>query len=140
MVKHMQSAQKDEHTGSCLCKKVSFKAYGDLRDVIACHCRQCRKQTGLYYAATDVKTADLEIKGEENISWYAASDTAKRGFCSTCGSALFWKHNELDRISILAGSFDEPIGLKMAVHIFCADKGDYYDLTDDLPKFDQGDG
>ena len=35
-------------TGSCLCGAVSFKVHGALRQTIACHCIQCRKQTGSY--------------------------------------------------------------------------------------------
>lgn len=126
----------DTHNGSCLCGKVDFTVKGELRDVLACHCGQCRKQTGLYYAATDAKLGDIEINGEESITWYEASNIAKRGFCSACGSALFWKHNELDRISILAGAFDEPTGLQIVAHIYCKDKGDFYTLEDELPKYD----
>jgi hypothetical protein len=32
--------------GSCLCGAVAFEITGPLRSVIACHCHQCRKQTG----------------------------------------------------------------------------------------------
>ncbi len=39
-------------TGSCLCGAVAFEIRGELRPVIACHCIQCRKQTGNYMSAT----------------------------------------------------------------------------------------
>lgn len=121
-------------SGSCLCGKVRFETTGPLRPVIYCHCTQCRKQSGHFFAATDVDDADIQVTGGENITWYEASDTAKRGFCATCGSALFWKANGRARMSVLAGSFDQPSGLTEAMHIFCADKGDYYDIADGLPQ------
>lgn len=123
------------HTGSCLCGGVRFDVEGDLRGVIYCHCSQCRKQTGHFYAATNVPTSAIRIDGADGITWFAASPSARRGFCRTCGSALFWQLNGADEISVLAGAFDSPSGLSGEVHIFVADKGDYYEIADGLPQF-----
>ena len=125
------------HTGSCLCGAVSFTAAGPLRGVVYCHCSQCRKQSGHFYAATNVADDGLAIEGAENITWYRASAFARRGFCSTCGSVLFWKHNESSETSVMAGAFDLPSGLKGEVHIFVGDKGDYYAIDDGLPQFER---
>lgn len=125
------------HKGSCLCGAVRFIASGQLRGVIYCHCSQCRKQSGHYYAATNVAVDDLAVEGGEKITWYEASTFAKRGFCSVCGSALFWKHNEADEISVMAGAFEQPSGLKAEAHIFVEDKGDYYTIDDGLPQFER---
>jgi len=74
---------------------------------------------------------------DRTLNWFAASDTALRGFCSGCGSFLFWKHNEENEISISMGAFDTSTGARLGRHIFVADKGDYYDLNDGLPQRDQ---
>ncbi len=126
------------HEGSCLCGAVRFKTRGELRELIFCHCSQCRKQTGLYYAATNVLDSNLELEGADEITWYRSSGEAQRGFCRNCGSALFWKAEGLDYTSILAGTFEEPTRLEPGYHIFCADKGDYYEIRDDLPRFAKG--
>ncbi len=125
--------------GSCNCGAVSFEVTGSLRDVIYCHCSQCRKQTGHFVAATRADDANLRIEGEGNLTWFAASDDAKRGFCSICGSSMFWRANGSDKTSILAGSFDNPTELKSGFHIYVADKGDYYEICDALPTFEQSD-
>lgn len=127
----------DNHSGSCLCGAVRFRTRGPLRGVVYCHCSQCRKQTGHFVAATASKDADIDIEGAEALTWYGASDVARRGFCRGCGSVLFWKHNELDTISIMAGSFDKPTGLSAESHIFVGDKGDYYAIYDGLPQFEK---
>ncbi len=116
----------DEKTGHCLCGAVRFRTRGQLREVIACHCSQCRRQTGLFYAATNVSLDRLDVEGMDEVSWYRASDAARRGFCRTCGSALFWQADGADYLSIMAGAFDQPSGLAIGYHIFCADKGDFY--------------
>jgi hypothetical protein len=33
-------------------------------------------------------------------------------------------------MAIAAGSLDPPTGIQLEGHIFCADKGDYYEITD----------
>jgi len=126
------------HTGQCLCGGVRFRTTAPLREVIACHCSQCRRQSGHFYAATNVKDENLEIEGADNVTWYRASDMAGRGFCRTCGSALFWKGDGSGHTSIMAGAFDGPTGLKIGFHIFCDDKGDYYEIEGGARQFPQG--
>lgn len=125
--------------GSCHCGVVSFEVTGPLRDVIYCHCKQCRKQTGHFVAATRADDKALSISGGCNLTWYEASPEAQRGFCSTCGSLMFWKAHGSEHTSIMAGSFDAPSGLKSGFHIYVNDKGDYHEICDGLPVFDQSD-
>ncbi|ABD53630.1 GFA family protein [Jannaschia sp. CCS1] len=119
------------HTGSCLCGAIRYTTSGPLRPVIACHCTQCRKTSGHHVAATSVARDALQITGE--VTWYTSSPTARRGFCGTCGSPLFWDGPGVN-MSIFAGTFDGDPGLRLAAHIFCDDKGSYYDLPDDVPQ------
>lgn len=114
--------------GSCLCGKVTFTIEGTARPVVACHCTQCRKTSGHYVAATQVDVDRLHIEDRGSLTWFDSSAEAKRGFCSTCGSQLFWKMHSEDRISIMAGSLDGDTGLTTAKHIFTDTKGDYYNL------------
>ena len=72
--------------GSCLCGAVSFEVDGPLRPPDACHCTQCRKQSGHFWASTDVPRAALAVQGSENITWFKSSEQVRRGFCSTCGA------------------------------------------------------
>ncbi len=122
------------HTGQCSCGAVRFRTSGKLRGVIYCHCSQCRRQTGHFLAATAAEDVDLKVEGADEISWFQSSPEAKRGFCSICGSGLFWKNADKSYTSILAGAFDEPSALRAEGHIFVGDKGSYYDITDGLPQ------
>ncbi len=121
-------------TGRCNCSAVRFSATGQVRPAIACHCKSCRRQSGHYMVATEVRQADLEVSGETAMTWYAATPKARRGFCATCGAHLFWSENGADTVAINTGCLDEPTGLALAGHIFVAEKGDYYDITDGLPQ------
>ena len=120
--------------GSCLCGRVSFTVAGDLRAPDACHCVQCRKQSGHFFASTNVPRAVLVITGQESLSWYQSSAKVRRGFCSTCGSSLFWDPPAMDWIAIAMGAFDAPTATHLEKHIFVGEKGDYYEITDNLPR------
>ena len=106
----------EKRTGGCHCGAVTYSVDGQVRDVIYCHCEQCRRQSGHFVAATACDDGQLSVSGAENLSWYAASEAAKRGFCRNCGSLMFWKANDSERISIMAGSFDMPTGLTAGHH------------------------
>ena len=121
-----------EHQGGCLCGAVRYRVRGPLRQVIACHCAQCRRSSGHHVAATAAPFEAVEIEGR--VSWYASSETARRGFCGICGSNLFWRQAGSRNLSIFAGSLDPPTGLAIARHIFVADKGDYYEIPDTVPQ------
>jgi hypothetical protein len=122
------------HQGSCLCGAVRFTVTGDLPAPDACHCSQCRKVSGHVWASTDLPRSAVTIRGEEAVTWFTSSPKVRRGFCGTCGSALFWAPIFKDTIAIAMGAFDTPTGTHLARHIFVADKGDYYDIADGLPQ------
>jgi len=120
--------------GSCLCGAVRFEVEGELREPDACHCSQCRKQSGHFWVSTDVPREALTIKGEENVRWYQSSESVRRGFCGNCGSVLFWDREGAERIAIGMGAFDAPTGTRLGKHIFVSQKGDYYDIMDGLEQ------
>tara|TARA_R110002049_G_scaffold44333_5_gene129994 strand:- start:46857 stop:47231 length:375 start_codon:yes stop_codon:yes gene_type:complete len=115
--------------GSCLCGAITFTSTAVSRDPAACHCSQCRKQSGHYWASVQVMDDGLAILGTP--TWYAASDGAKRGFCPTCGSFLFWKRSGDPDTAVALGAVDGATGLRLTRHIYTSDKGDYYDLPHD---------
>jgi hypothetical protein len=97
----------------------------------------CRKHTGHYEAGTDVPRSAVTVTGEDKVTWYHSSEKVRRGFCSICGSSLFFDIVHVDRMGISMGAFDTPTNTKLTLHIFVADKGDYYDIMDGLPQYVQ---
>jgi len=127
--------------GGCLCGKVRFAIHGKPRDIVNCHCSKCRKFHGNYGAYTSVKVENLEITDQKSLKWYKSStdETANvhRGFCSECGSSLFWHPKDQSNIAIAAGSLDSPTNLKTMGHVWCSQISDFYKIEDDLPQFDE---
>ena len=123
-------------TGGCLCGGVRYTVRGALRDVIACHCSQCRRTSGHFVAATGAESDRITLEKAESLVWFASSERAERGFCGRCGGNLFWRpfQNERGWISIMAGTLDPPTELKLTQHICVKDKSDYYEITDGAPQ------
>jgi len=115
-------------TGSCLCGGVTFELDDPIRNTVACHCTQCRKTSGHYWAATKVPNSQFHLLKSDSLQWYQSSDTARRGFCNVCGSSLFWQKHDENATAVGSGSLHAPTGMSVAKHIFVEDKGDYYDL------------
>ena len=130
----MQS-EAERVSGRCLCGAVAFDVLGPLNDAHACHCGQCRRQSGNFVVATGAKREDVRFSAQSTLKWFRSSEIARRGFCGDCGSVMFWDDSGPE-LSINAGCLDAPTGLSVTAHIFVADKGDYYEITDDLEQFD----
>jgi hypothetical protein len=126
--------RRTEHSGRCECGAVTYRVRGNIRDVIVCHCGQCQRNHGYAPGYSAARKAEFTVEGEGNVVWYRSSDQARRGFCRTCGSSLFWTSEERDTVSITAGSLDAPTGLKTVLHIMTADKRDYYTIADGVPQ------
>ena len=119
--------------GGCLCGAVRYETEAALRDVVACHCGQCRRSSGHHVAATGAPREAVRIEGE-TLRWFESSPGHRRGFCGVCGSNLFWSRDASPFLAIFAGTLDAPTGLRLTGHIYVADKGDYYHLADGLPQ------
>jgi hypothetical protein len=87
----------------------------------------------------------LVLVTQESLKWFRSvtdeTPNVHRGFCSECGSSLFWDpRGSGTTIAVAAGSLDEPIGLRTLGHVWVSQKAGYYDITDGLPQFEQSHG
>jgi len=128
-------------TGGCLCGAVKYEVLGKLYNVIICHCSKCRRIHGHVSAHASSNREDLRLVEDRGLQWYRSvkdeTPNVYRGFCRECGANLFWDPRCDDQIYISAGTLDQPTGLKTIGHIWLSQAGDYYELTDDLDKYEQ---
>jgi hypothetical protein len=111
-----------QRTGKCLCGAVTFTA--DIEPKIAaCHCGMCRKWTGGVFLTTLAK--NIQFTGEDAIGRYKSSDWAERGFCSRCGSSLFYRvtaKGPHEGTTVLAvGALDDASGMTLEEEL-CVDR------------------
>jgi hypothetical protein len=99
---------KGPFTGGCQCGAVRFRAEALHDNPHVCYCRMCQKASGNLFAA-------LVGVRHENLTWtrgtpsrFRSSANVDRGFCSNCGTPLFYQYLPGERVSISIGAFDEP--------------------------------
>ena len=123
------------HHGQCLCEEIQYTVDGPLRDIINCHCTRCRRSTGHFMAASQAKVEDIHIEGD-TLKWYNPTETVQYGFCSECGSTLFWRSTRTpDVMSIAAGTLTPPTGLKTTTAIYTNYGSDYHVYDETLASF-----
>ena len=105
-----------------------------MRDIVLCHCEECRRANGYVGAYTSTLAGDLVILAGDSLRWIDSPQSdrsARRGFCVACGSSLFWQPAGGERIHVAAGTLDRPTGLRIAGHWYTHHAGDYDELLDD---------
>ena len=124
-------------SGSCLCGSVRWQVDSVLDEMSHCHCSMCRKIHAAPFATYIGAERDAFrwLSGEDDITKYESSPGFARNFCSQCGSVVPETFGN-DRIAIPAGCLDEDPGIRPSAHIFATSKASWYEITDDLPKFD----
>jgi hypothetical protein len=123
-------------SGRCLCGSVRFVLHGPLRDVVVCHCGECRRWHGGAGAYTSVERDHLELVSEQGLRFVRSPESvtqAERGFCAECGSSLFWQAGGQTTISVAAGTLEGETGIRTRGHIYDAERADW-EHVDDLPR------
>ncbi len=97
------------HTGGCQCGAVRYALYAEPTNPHVCHCRMCQKAFGNYFAPfAGLPPKDFAwVKGTPGL--FKSSEVAERGFCRDCGTPLFFRAADKDRISVSLGSLDDPV-------------------------------
>ena len=118
-----------------------YAVRGPLRDVIVCHCVECRRSHGTSGAYAAAAREDVQITDDEGaLRWFWGPQSAtrgERGFCGTCGSSLFWRTPDRPTISVTAGTLDGATGLRTAQHIWDEQRA-VWEVVDARPRSPRG--
>jgi len=126
------------YKGSCLCKTVQFEIHGPIRNIIYCHCSECRKAQGSAFATNGIVDIDefKIVKGENQLTGYANAVTQTKYFCLHCGSPIMSKNtNKPAQIRIRLGTIETDILEQPEAHIFVSSKANWETICDNLPQF-----
>lgn len=113
-----------EKRGSCLCGAVTLTLEIEQPVVSACHCATCRKWGGGPLLVVEGKAA--RFNSERNVRVYASSEWAERGFCSECGTHLFYRLKSADMYAVPAGVLEGEDSWRFESQVFIEAKPDYY--------------
>ena len=128
-------------SGGCLCGSVRYEiATGPETSLnpaalpgTYCHCSMCRKATGGGFAALVAIPRNALTWTGSRPTVLRSSPVATRGFCSACGSPLYYDGETEDHLAITVGSLDDPSGFKPDHHYGVESRLAWVDCGLDLP-------
>ena len=123
-------------SGQCLCGNIQFKIKGEPVWSGYCHCESCRRFTGSVVTSwLGIKNSDLVFTRGQPVKFEAAG--IDRSFCSICGSSLTYEANYFPNyIQVHIGSLDNPNKIEPLAHVHFAEKIEWFDVDDKLPRFE----
>jgi len=125
--------------GHCACGAVEIiiKEYGNF--VYTCHCDTCRRMNSGPVLSIDPGPKENVVfaHGEDKITIYH-DEEVERGFCSVCGSTLFWHKPSDNHYCMNAELFDDIIkNASFELELFYDMKPEYYTFAGAHKKLDR---
>ena len=124
--------------GTCLCGGIQFELE-EVTLIALCHCSMCRKANGApFEAGAPVPSEKFKlIQGADLIKLYESSPGNHRAFCGVCGSRAPSVAPDGKLYFVPAGLLEGDPGIKPALHMFVGSKAPWWEITDDLPQFEE---
>lgn len=122
-----------ELSGGCQCGAVRYHATQRLNNAHLCHCRMCQKAMGgLFAPLVGVPVESFAwTRGEPSV--FMSSEHVERGFCSRCGTPLFYRNRNNPRIAMTIGSLDHPELVTPIVQVGNEGRLPYFTVLPTLP-------
>lgn len=126
------------HTGGCLCGAVRFEVSSKIEFSCLCHCPSCRKAAGAPLVGWVMFEADAFSCDRANVTEFASSEGARRSFCGTCGTTLFYEADYIPGlIDITIESFDAPEAVQPTAEIWTKHETDCVQALGKLERFEE---
>lgn len=123
-------------SGRCLCGEIQFTAKLPSKWVAHCHCTMCQRSSGaafVTWVGLDPDQCRIEDP-QHRLAWYRSSGQGERGFCSRCGSTLFFRSERwAGELHVTLANFVGPVDRSPQAHVF-------WDTHVDWVKLDDRDG
>jgi hypothetical protein len=124
--------------GRCECGAVRYQVPDAFRYALNCYCSRCRAGTGAAFKPfAGIEREKLEFTAGEDKLFVFGDDAENHTRCAVCGSLLFSVVRDGAYLHIALGSLAEAPSLLPTAHIYVGSKAPWYEITDDLPQFDE---
>ena len=127
-----------ELDGGCWCGAVRYRVADQFRYASNCHCSRCRAATGSAFKPfAGIERDALTLLTEDDALLIVGSEDLNDTRCATCGSLLFSVVRDGAYVHVALGSLVDAPSIRPTEHIFVGSKAPWFEITDDLPQFDE---
>ena len=127
-----------ELAGGCWCGKVRYRVEDAFRYASNCHCSRCRAATGSAFKPfAGIEREKLELTDGGDALLVVGDDDLNDTRCRECGSLLYSVVRDGAYVHVALGTLAEPPSMRPTKHIFVGSKAPWFEITDDLPQYDE---
>ncbi len=125
-------------TGGCLCGEVRFEYQSPSLWCAHCHCSLCQQAHGAPLVTwVGVAEQRFTMTADRALRWYHSSADSQRGFCTNCGTTLFFSSKRWPgEMHIVRTNIEGEIDAEPALHVHCESRANWLVLGDSLPRQD----
>jgi hypothetical protein len=125
-------------TGKCWCDRVRYRVADAFLHASNCHCSRCRAATGSAFKPfAGIERAKLEITDGLDALLVVGDDDLNDTRCAACGSLLFSVVRDGAYVHVAMGSLVDAPSMRPTKHIFIGSKAPWFEVTDELPQFEE---
>ncbi len=125
-------------TGKCECGAVRYLVADEFLYAANCHCSNCRAATGTAFKAfAGIEREKLQIVDGSDSLLIVGEEDSNHTRCGLCGSLLFSVVREGAYVHVAMGSLVDAPSIRPTEHIFVGSKAPWFEITDDLPQFEE---
>jgi hypothetical protein len=124
--------------GKCECGAVRYRVADAFLYAANCHCSNCRAGTGAAFKPfAGIERDKLEVTdGLESLLVFGEDDL-NHTRCGVCGSLLYSVVRDGEYVHVALGSLVDAPTIRPTKHIFVGSKAPWFEITDDLPQFEE---
>jgi hypothetical protein len=125
-------------SGSCECGRVRYRVADAFLYAANCHCSRCRAATGSAFKSfAGIERDKLElIEGADSLL-VVGEEELNDTRCAACGSLLYSVVRDGKYVHVAMGSLVDVPSIRPTKHIFVGSKAPWFEITDDLPQFEE---
>ena len=124
--------------GKCECGAVRYTVADEFRYAMNCHCSKCRAATGsAFKPMAGIEREKLQFSQGQHALLIVGTDEENHTRCAACGSLLFSVVRDGAYVHVALGSLVDSPTIEPTKHIFVGSKAPWFEITDDLPQFDE---
>jgi hypothetical protein len=132
------SAEVRALAGACECGAVRYRVADEFRYAMNCHCSRCRAGTGSAFKAfAGIEREKLEITDGQDFLLVYGEEDLNHTRCGVCGSLLFSVVRDGAYVHVAMGSLVDTPSIRPTKHMFVGSKAPWFEITDDLPQFEE---
>src|SRR5262245_7435375 len=128
----------DRLLGECECRAVQYRVADEFLYASHCHCSRCRAGPGsALKPSAGIERWKLEVTDGADRLLIFGEESGNHTRCGVCGSLLYSVVRDGEFVHVALGSLADAPSLRPTKHIFVGSKAPWYEITDDLPQFEE---